>query len=411
MILLDVSRLVSRLGLGPLTGIDRVERAWLEHLQGRDHRLIARVARRQLLLGPGAGAALLGWLDDPASVPRPGGMVAALRRPAQPRAGAEEVLARGALAVGLPGGMGLGRRLRALGEGSAWLSLGHANLAPGPWRALGGIARVVMIHDTIPLDFPEYTRAGQDAAFRRRLSAALTHADLILTVSEATRADVIRWRDRLGLPRRAAVVAAPIGTALAEARPDEIPADLPCDRPYFVALGTIEPRKNHAVLLDAWARLAERTPPAAMPRLLILGRRGWENAVVFRRLDALAPSGAVIERAGLTDGAVAALLDGARALLMPSRAEGFGMPLAEAAGRGLPVLAAPLPAAREVLGEAGTWLDPDAPGPWADAAAALAAAPLRRNRVAMRPWSAHFSQVTALLRDYLKESDRPCPDG
>ena len=50
MILLDISRLVSRLGQGPLTGIDRVERAWLEALKAHDHRLLARVARRQLLL-------------------------------------------------------------------------------------------------------------------------------------------------------------------------------------------------------------------------------------------------------------------------------------------------------------------------------------------------------------------------
>ncbi|WP_370515283.1 glycosyltransferase family 4 protein [Paracoccus sp. S-4012] len=407
MILLDVSRLISRLGQGPLTGIDRVEREWLEALQGRDHRLLARVVRRQLLLGPEAGALLLRWLDAPEAVPMPRGLVAALRRVRTPRAQAEEVLAGMALGTGGTRGFGLGRALRRLPAGSAWLAVGHANLHPGPWRAIAPLRKAVMIHDTIPLDFPEYTRAGQDAAFGRRLAAALTRADLILTVSEATRADVIRCRDRFDIAARPEIVAAPIGTTLAEPRPDEIPPDLPRDRPFFIALGTIEPRKNHALLLDAWERLGPEPP-----RLLILGRRGWENAAVFARLDALPHRGPVIERAGLSDGAVAALMGEARALLMPSHAEGFGMPLAEAAARGLPVLATPLPAAREVLGSHATWLDADDPGAWATEIARLAAAPPRREPVAMRPWRAHVAQIMRLLGQPEEDGGQPgCPAG
>ncbi len=61
-VLLDVTRLISRLGQGPLTGIDRVEAAWLGHLQGRDHLLLARLGRAQLVLPPDAGAELLRWI-------------------------------------------------------------------------------------------------------------------------------------------------------------------------------------------------------------------------------------------------------------------------------------------------------------------------------------------------------------
>lgn len=395
-ILLDVSRLVSRLGAGPPTGIDRVEAAWLRQLQGRPHLLLARVPKRQLLLPPAAGADLLDWLDDPARVPRAGGLIARLRRDGSPRARAEEVLAARALATGTASGRGLARRLPRRG---VWLALGHANLDPGPWRAVAALRRVVMIHDTIPLDFPQFTRPGQDLAFRRRFAAALTRADLVLTVSEATRADVIRWRDALGLSRRARIAAAPIGTTLADPPPRAIPPDLPLDRPFFVALGTIEPRKNHALLLDAWALLAERMPAAAMPRLLILGRRGWENAATFARLDALPAGAPVIERAGLCDGAVAALLDRAHALVMPSLAEGFGLPLTEAAGRGVPVVATPLPAAREVLaGVPVRWLPGDDPRAWAEAVAAIAAAPLHRHPpLAPRSWNAHVSDVLSLV--------------
>lgn len=402
MILLDISRLLSRIGTGPLTGIDRVERAWLEHLQGQPHGLIARVAKRQLLLAPEAGADLLGWLDDPASLPPAKGLIAALR-PRNIRVQAQEVTAARAQTTGLLRGIGLRHGLTRMGA-KTWLAVGHANLASGPWRALQSLNRVVLIHDTIPLDLPDQVRPGQALQHQRRVEATLTHADLVLTVSEATRADLIRWREKLRLPDHVPIVATPIGTTLSKPRPEEIPADLPLDRPFFVVLSTIEPRKNHLLLLDVWERLAKHMPAADLPRLLILGRRGWDNPETFARLDALPKGGAVIERAGLTDGAVAALLDQAHGLLSPSRAEGFGMPLAEAAVRGVPVLSSPLPAVREMLGDAALWLDPDDVGAWAGAVRDLASAPLqRRDRVAVRPWSAHFSQVEALLDTAGKE--------
>ncbi|MEF9606119.1 glycosyltransferase, partial [Paracoccus sp. PXZ] len=148
-------------------------------------------------------------------------------------------------------------------------------------------------------------------------------------------------------------MAAPIGTRLAAPDPAGLPADLDLSHPFFVTLGTIEPRKNHALLLDTWQILERRPDP---PRLFIIGRRGWENRAVFARLDRLPPGGAVRELPDLDDGAVAALIGRSHGLLMPSRAEGFGLPLTEAAGRGIPVLASPLLAAREMLGDYATWL-------------------------------------------------------
>src|SRR5699024_4962976 len=148
------SRLVSRIGAGPPTGIDRVEAEWLRQLQRRPHLLLARVPKRQLLLPAGAGADLLDWIANPARVPPARSLIARLRRAETLRARAEEALAARALAVGTATGRGLGHAIaHRLPPGSAWLAVGHANLDPGPWRALGGLRRAVMIHDTIPLDF------------------------------------------------------------------------------------------------------------------------------------------------------------------------------------------------------------------------------------------------------------------
>lgn len=411
---LDVTRLISRLGQGPLTGIDRVEAAWLAHLQDRPHLLLARIRRRQRLLPPAAGAALLAWIGG-APLPPAGALDRLLGRTAA-RARAETALARMALASRGPAGQGLGRAAhraltaaprgraadsgRRTAQGSppavppVYLSVGHANLSAALWTNLDWARRVVLIHDTIPLDHPEFTRLGQSRAFRDRFAAGVGQADLVLAISAAARDDIVRWRARLGLPDRAALAVAPIGTSLAAADLGALPSDLDLSRPYFVTLGTIEPRKNHALLLDVWDLLARQRPCAAMPRLFIVGRRGWRNEATFARLDALPQGGPVRELPGLSDGAVAALLDRAHALLMPSRAEGFGLPLTEAGARGVPVVAAPLPAAREILGGAARWLSPDDPQAWALAVAEMSAhQPQRLSPLAVPTWSDHFARA------------------
>ncbi|WP_134726410.1 glycosyltransferase family 4 protein [Paracoccus luteus] len=418
VIVLDVTRLISRLGQGPLTGIDRVEAAWLAHLQDRPHLLLARIRRRQMLLPPAAGAALLGWAGGGA-VPPAGALDRLLGRTGL-RARAETALSRMALARRGRSGRGLGRAARralaglniswpeisppeapAAQSGAilAYLNVGHANLSAALWANMGWARRVLLIHDTIPLDHPDYTRQGQSRAFLDRFGAGVGHADLVLAISAATRGDVLRWRDRLGLPGHAPVVVAPIGTTLAAPEPGALPTDLDLSRPFFVALGTIEPRKNHALLLDAWDRLGAQTPPAAMPRLFIVGRRGWRNAATFARLDALPQGGPVRELTGLSDGAVAALLDRAHALLMPSHAEGFGLPLTEAAARGLPVIATPLPPAREILGDRARWLPADDPQAWAAAVADMAAGHKRRLQpLAVPTWNEHFALASQAIR-------------
>lgn len=400
-ILLDVSRLISRLGGGPATGIDRVEAEWLAHLQGRPHLLLCRVRRGQLLLPPEAGAGLLRWLAGRLDDLPPPDLLDRLRGRRTLAARAEAGLRRMALMRSGRDGCGIGpAAARYLGH-AAYLNVGHANLAPQLLRHLRPLRLAVLIHDTIPLDHPEFTRAGQSGKFRIRFQAALTQADLLLSVSQATRASVLHWRDRLGLPGHAPVLAAPIGTRLAPPRAGSLPAGLDLHRPYFVTLGTIEPRKNHALLLDAWQILSRMPDP---PRLFIIGRRGWENHQVFARLDQLPKAGPVFEMSNLDDAAVAALIAGSHGLLMPSRAEGFGLPLTEAAGRGVAVLTAPLPSARELLGDHAIYLSPDVPDDWAAQIRQLAAAaPRRLPALPVPDWGSHFALVTSGLREALRD--------
>lgn len=238
---------------------------------------------------------------------------------------------------------------RHLPEGTVYLNTGHTALDRPALQAIrdgtkGPIA--VLIHDTIPLDHPEYQRPGTVDLFRSRLDAAGAEADLILCNSQFT-AD----RLRAHLTDCPDLLIAPLGVTRAAPDPAALPADLDLDRPYFVTIGTIEPRKAHDLLLDVWDELAREYPAQDLPGLMICGSRGWNNDAVFARLDALPSTSPIRELPGLSDGAIAALLRRSRGLLFPSRAEGYGLPPLEAALSGVSIYLRDLPVYRETLGD------------------------------------------------------------
>jgi glycosyltransferase involved in cell wall biosynthesis len=165
-----------------------------------------------------------------------------------------------------------------------------------------------------------------------------------------------------------------------------------------VILGTIEPRKRHAQLLDIWDT-KERDTGDDTPGLLFIGRRGWNNEPVFSRLDARANGGAVQELSGLSDGIVAALLAGSRGLLFPSHAEGFGLPPVEAAALGIPIISSDLPVIREILADIPVYVSATERYQWEQAIKSLmqdrGKDEIRTVGPAFVPatWDAHFNTV------------------
>jgi len=194
------------------------------------------------------------------------------------------------------------------------------------------------------------------------------------------------WLERAG--RDIQVRVALLGT-----QDDPIPAETiaPPAEPYFICVGTIEPRKNHLLLLNLWRAMADKLPAAAIPRLIIVGRRGWENEQVIDMLERCpALRGHVEELNGCSDRRLQTLLRGARALLLPSFAEGYGMPVAEALSVGVPVICSDLPALREAGGEVPDFLDPlDGPAWTAHILDHFRAGPLHvAQRGRMEQWQA-----------------------
>jgi glycosyltransferase involved in cell wall biosynthesis len=210
------------------------------------------------------------------------------------------------------------------------------------------LKRVFFIHDTIPCDYPEFCRALGGLKHLLRIRNTFRYATHVVVNSEYTKARLEHWRKRLG-EKELPVKVIPIGVddgLLGHARHDVRPTV--SKRPYFVILGTIEPRKNHAMLLDVWMNFAKTLPPDRIPELIIVGRRGWKNKAVFRMLDQCEPlRGHVREMNSVSDAELWPLLRGARAMLFPSFVEGWGMPLIEALTLGVPVIGSDIDAFKE----------------------------------------------------------------
>jgi glycosyltransferase involved in cell wall biosynthesis len=225
-----------------------------------------------------------------------------------------------------------------------------------------------LVHDLIPVTHPEYARPGGAEKHARRIETLRREAAFVIANSAATASGLAaHWR---GWPAPR-VEAAPLGIDT------PAPADAARrDRPYFLMVGTIEPRKNHLLLLHIWRQMAQEGPTATIPELLLVGRRGWENEQVvdlLERAPGIRPH--VRELGAVPERELAALYRGAQALLMPSFAEGFGLPVAEALSVGTPVLASNIPAHREVAGAAARYLSPIDGEGWMSAIREMASAP------------------------------------
>lgn len=344
--LLDLTRLVRRLGKGQPTGIDRVEAAYLDHFLTLNTPVYGLVrSRLGVLLLNQQGMASFQQLFLAQRLPRADLLSRITRRNDAQLARAETATRK--LSIARSSLWRLQPLLRRhMPNGFTYFNTGHANLSLktlNTIKAAGG-RLAVLVHDTIPLDHPEYTRPDTIARFAEKLAAVAATADLVIHSAQTTQQLTEAHFTRLG--RIPTGLVAPLGIT-----PPVATHTAPRPHPYFVTLGTIEPRKNHALLLDLWQDMHHTLPAADIPHLLILGRRGWSNEPVFQRLDTLPFMGkTVFEMPDLPDGAVANLLAHSCGLLFPSHVEGYGLPPLEARSLGVAVIVPPLAIYRETLG-------------------------------------------------------------
>jgi len=202
---------------------------------------------------------------------------------------------------------------------------------------------------------PEVHTAANVKAARRFAELMLRRADGLIAISEHTRHDAVRV---LGLaPEKIAVIRPGVADAFFEVAAeavDRVRARYGLGSPYALFVGTIEPRKNVARLLEAWQTL--RPDLREHHQLVVAGPAGWDQGSLVRRLQTGLPG--VRYLGYVPESELPALTAGATAFVYPSLYEGFGLPVAQAMAAGVAVVTSAVSSLPEVGGDAVLLVDP-----------------------------------------------------
>lgn len=219
---------------------------------------------------------------------------------------------------------------------------------------------VYTVHDLVFWMHPEFCTDATRLLCQRELLQSLARAAGFLFVSENSRREfsqiVPDWLDHTQRPHALSPGASRFPRA-------DAPRTYSSDSPWLI-VGSLEPRKNHACVLEAYERYLA-TSPQRRP-LIVAGGAGWKSEKLHARLSALADAGAPVRHLGyVSDADLAELYRTSFALLLPSWHEGFGLPLVEAFTAGLPAIVSDRASLPELAAAAAPTLAPDNPHVWA----------------------------------------------
>jgi glycosyltransferase involved in cell wall biosynthesis len=248
-------------------------------------------------------------------------------------------------------------------SGAAWAHNDIAAIAK--LKQSVGFRFVLFCFDIIPLLFPHYYKSADVQAHRDHCHRAFPAADLVVFSSRTIESDVRAYCAAQGLVLHATAVCALGARIRAPAVEEPLPAGLEAGH-YALLVSTIEPRKGHRLIYDAWIKLIEAgVPQRARFKLVFAGRVGWMVDDLMRDLRRDPRIAGTLEvLTDADDGQVAALYRDAAFCLYPSRYEGYGLPVVEAFHYGKAVLASTGGSVPEVVSDFSPCLDPDDGEAW-----------------------------------------------
>jgi glycosyltransferase involved in cell wall biosynthesis len=288
------------------------------------------------------------------------------------------------LALRVPGARRVGRKLRSARHSSESVLHGPATeRAPfvagdrvmvlgGNWPTPGyadflaavrdGVAIHLahVVYDLVPIRYPQWAPPGGASVMAPYMDVVLPAADAIITISEATARDVTAYARDVGITLRPGTV--PVAVRLGANPPDDVavatpPTDVDPAAPFVLTVGTTEIRKNHGVLYQVWALAAERG--IALPPLYLAGSEGWMAEATIHMLThdpEVAPNVRVL--GSVSDAELRWLYRNARIVVYPSFAEGWGLPIGEAASYGKLCITSPHSSMPEVAGDYADYVSP-----------------------------------------------------
>jgi glycosyltransferase involved in cell wall biosynthesis len=218
-----------------------------------------------------------------------------------------------------------------------------------------GAEVVGALYDLIPLHYPDAVQHANGEAFKPWFEQVLLKCDAVACISRAVADEFVDWlrAHRVAPPANMQLGWFPLGAdfrAQKSLAPSRQAQAIATDQtPYFLSVGTIEPRKAYPVALAAFEKLWAEGCDA---HYVIVGRPGWKTAVLQKTLRRHPEHGRrLFWLADASDDDLHLLYRHARALVFPSFVEGFGMPLVEAAHHGVETIASDIPVFREVGGD------------------------------------------------------------
>jgi glycosyltransferase involved in cell wall biosynthesis len=220
---------------------------------------------------------------------------------------------------------------------------------------------VLSVHDMTSFSHPEvHTRLRRNAVYRAGIEASIRRADIVTVPSASVQREVHRLIPGLP-PSRVRVIPYGVGdefrpAATGDAERVRLSLGLPAG--YLLFVGTIEPRKNVGLLLEAFSRLVEA---GRSEHLVLAGRLGWGYADLTARLREPALQNRVHLLGYVASADLPGLYAGASVFVYPSRVEGFGFPPLEAMATGTPVVASDTSSLAENLRDAAALVPTDQP--------------------------------------------------
>ncbi len=319
-------------------------------------------------------------------------------------------------------------------EGDLWLELDAAWMDRMkrsylyPRLKERGVRICVLIYDVISVYYPQYCLERGAFNFQDYLGASLLHADHLIFTSQAVREDTKALAEKAGVPFPSCSVI-PLGSDFAERAMKKnvgagqqdgatgsdaekhaegadtgIPADIRklADGKFLLMAGTIEPRKNHKLLLEAYPRLKELGY-----RIVFAGLMGWNMESFEEQLRSHPDFGTgILHVVGPSDEVMSYLYRKATFLVFCSYSEGYGLPIAESMQRGTPVLAADVPVLREVGGDLCVWFPQDDADALAERVAYYDARPEEYARIKEQlsgfrsiGWEASYTALKGAMKD------------
>lgn len=229
-----------------------------------------------------------------------------------------------------------------------------------------GATVIFALYDLIPVSHRVYCDPVKTADFEKFLKNMLITADGVLCISEAVKNELLHYHETV-LPEIKPTPAVDFfhlgvdreNLSRSGRLRETLPVVFEGNSPVFLMVSTIEPRKNHAYLLDAFERLWEQ---GHQVRLVFVGRVGWEVKSLMDRIASHPQLNRLLFVFNdLNDAELSYCYTHASALVFPSFAEGFGLPIIEALEHELPVIASDIPVHREIGGDLLIYINPYEP--------------------------------------------------